>query len=56
MIIELIRQDIESNKFIPASKFDFGKVKSKVKSYANYEDKIAFLMEARTSTFKTNQK
>ncbi|MEO8762563.1 MAG: hypothetical protein ABI388_13035 [Bacteroidia bacterium] len=48
VLIELIRQDIENNKFNPVLKYDFDKVKSKIKSYNDYEEKLSFLMEART--------
>ncbi|MBK9283036.1 MAG: hypothetical protein IPM51_01810 [Sphingobacteriaceae bacterium] len=47
MVIELIRQDIENNKFNKAARFDFDKVKSKLKQYATVEDQLCFLYEAK---------
>lgn len=48
MIIELLRQDIQSNKFVPSNRFNFDKVKQKIKEYTNVEEKLYYLAEAKT--------
>lgn len=48
VIIELFRQDIQTNKISPASRFNFDKLKLKVKSYTTVEEKLLYLAEAKT--------
>lgn len=48
MVIELLRQDIQNNKFVPASRFNFEKIKNKIKAYPTTEEKLLFLAEAKT--------
>ncbi len=48
MIIELLRQDIQSNKFKPSNRFNFDKVKQKIKEYPTTEEKLSYLAEAKT--------
>lgn len=48
VVIELLRQEIESGKNIPASRFNFNKVKQQLKNYSDTEDKLLYLMEAKT--------
>lgn len=48
MVIELLRQEIQSNKFNPASRFNFDKVKRECKNYPTTEEKLLFLAEAKT--------
>jgi hypothetical protein len=47
VVIELFRDDIESGKLKPG-KYDFGKVKQKLRSYPNTEDKLSYLLEVKT--------
>jgi hypothetical protein len=48
VIIELLRQEIQSNKFKPSNRFNFEKVKQKVKDYPTIEEKLLYLAEAKT--------
>lgn len=48
VVIELFRQEIQNNKFAPASRFNFEKVKQKVKGYTTTEEKLLCLAEAKT--------
>lgn len=48
MVIELLRQDIQNNKFAPASRFNFEKIKQKIKNYSTTEEKLLCLAEAKT--------
>lgn len=48
MVIELLRQEIESGKLVPANRFNFHQVKQQLKSYPALEDKLLYLMEAKT--------
>lgn len=48
VIIELLRQEIQSNKFAQASRFNFNKVKQQIKAYPTVEEKLSFLAEAKT--------
>ncbi len=48
MIIELFRQEIESNKFNPSAQYSFDKVQKKIKQYTTPEEKLSYLMEAKT--------
>lgn len=47
VVIEVLRSDIENNKFNKASKFDFEKVKSKLKNYQTPEEQLSYLYEAQ---------
>jgi hypothetical protein len=47
VVIELFREEIESGK-LKTGKFDFGKVKSKLKTYPSTEDKLSYLLEVKT--------
>jgi hypothetical protein len=47
IVIEVLRSDIENNKFNKTSKFDFEKVKSKLKNYQTPEEQLSFLYEAQ---------
>lgn len=48
VVIELLRQEIESGKTLPANRFNFNRVKQQLKSYPTIEDKLLYLMEAKT--------
>jgi hypothetical protein len=48
MLIELLRQEIQNNKFSQASRFNFQNVKQKIKNYSSTEEKLLFLAEAKT--------
>lgn len=48
VLIELLRQEIESGKTVPANRFNFNLVKQQLKSYPAIEDKLLYLMEAKT--------
>lgn len=48
VLIELLRQEIESGKVIPSNRFNFTHVKQQLKSYPSIEDKLLYLMEAKT--------
>lgn len=48
VVIELFRQDIQNNKFSQASRFNFDKVKQKIKNYSTTEEKLSYLAEAKT--------
>ena len=48
VVIELLRQEIESGKVVPANRFNFNHIKQELKSYAAVEDKLLYLMEAKT--------
>lgn len=48
MVIELLRQEIESGKTIPANRFNFNRLKQQLKSYPTIEDKLLYLMESKT--------
>lgn len=47
MVIELIRGEIENNKFNKSARFDFDKVKGKLKQYTTTEEQLCFLYEAK---------
>jgi hypothetical protein len=56
VVIELLRSDIENNKFNKASKFDFEKVKSKLKKLSNTgRAAFVFYTKHKQSIYKTNQ-
>jgi hypothetical protein len=48
VVIELFREEIQNNKFRPAFRFNFEKLKLKVKNYPTIEEKLSFLAEAKT--------
>lgn len=48
VVIELLRQEIESSKVISANRFNFNQVKQQLKNYPAIEDKLIYLMEAKT--------
>jgi hypothetical protein len=48
VVIELFRQDIQTHKISPASRFNFDKLKLKVKNYPTIEEKLLCLAEAKT--------
>lgn len=48
VVIELFRQEIQDNKFSSASRFNFDKVKQKIKNYSTTEEKLFYLAEAKT--------
>ncbi len=48
VVTELFRQDIQTNKISPASRFNFDKLKLKVKNYPTIEEKLLCLAEAKT--------
>lgn len=48
VVIELFRQDIQTHKISPASRFNFDKLKLKVKNYPTVEEKLLCLAEAKT--------
>jgi len=47
VVIELLRQEIESNKFT-GSKYNFKAVKQKIQSYKTPEEKLSYLLEVKT--------
>ncbi len=47
VVIELLRQEIESNKFI-GSKYNFKAVKQKIQTYKTPEEKLSYLLEVKT--------
>lgn len=47
VVIELIRGEIENNKFNKAARFDFDRVKTKLKNYTTIEEQLSFLYEAK---------
>jgi len=48
MVIELLRQEIESRKLIPTNRFNFNYIKQHLKNYPTIDDKLLYLMEAKT--------
>lgn len=48
MLIELFRQEIQNNKFNPSAQYSFDKVQKKIKEYPSTEEKLSYLMEAKT--------
>ncbi len=48
VVIEVFRQEIQNNKFSQAARFNFDKVKQKIKNYPTTEEKLSFLAEAKT--------
>ncbi len=56
MVIELIRQDIENNKFNKQARFDFDKVKAKLKQYQTPEDQLCYLYEAQAEYLQNKPK
>ncbi|MBK9284049.1 MAG: hypothetical protein IPM51_06975 [Sphingobacteriaceae bacterium] len=48
MVIELLRQEIESEKFMPAVRYNFSRLKQKLKNYQSIEEKLSCLLEAKT--------
>jgi hypothetical protein len=55
MIIELMRDAIEQKKQTPDTKFNFAKLKTVIKEY-NYEEKVSYLMEAKTEYLQNKPK
>ena len=55
-VIEVMRDVIEQKEQVPDSKFNFVKLKSEVKQYACYEEKLSCLMEARTQYLQNKPK
>lgn len=47
VVIELLRQEIESNKFT-GSKYNFKAVKQKLQAYKSPEEKLSYLLEVKT--------
>ncbi len=56
VVIELIRSEIENNKFNKAARFDFDRVKSKLKNYSTPEEKLCFLHEAKADYLQNKPK
>jgi len=56
IIIELLREEIEKNKFAPARKYDFHKLKTRLKQYPRAEDQLICLYEARTEYLQNKPK
>lgn len=56
MVIELLRQEIECNKFNKAARFDFDRVKGKLKQYASPEEQLSFLYEAQAEYLQNKPK
>lgn len=54
MVIELIRQEIENNKFNKSARFDFDKVKARLKHYNTVEEQLSYLYEAKAE-YKQNK-
>jgi hypothetical protein len=48
VLIELFRQEIQNNKFSTAAQYSFDKVQKKIKEYPTTEEKLSYLMEAKT--------
>lgn len=48
VVIELLRQEIESGKTLTTNRFNFNHVKQQLKSYPTIEDKLLYLMETKT--------
>ena len=55
MIIEVMRDAIEQ-KQTTTTQFNFNELKNKIKEYGNYDDKLSFLMEARTEYLQNKPK
>lgn len=56
MVIELLRQEIECNKFNKAARFDFDRVKGKLKQYQTPEEQLSFLYEAQAEYLQNKPK
>jgi hypothetical protein len=56
VVIELIRQEIECNKFNKAARFDFDRVKGKLKQYSSPEEQLSFLYEAQAEYLQNKPK
>ena len=56
MVIELLRQEIECNKFNKAARFDFDRVKGKLKQYTSPEEQLSFLYEAQAEYLQNKPK
>ncbi len=56
MVIELLRQEIECNKFNKAARFDFDRVKGKLKQYQTPEEQLSFLYEAHAEYLQNKPK
>lgn len=56
MVIELIRQDIENNKFNKHARFDFDKVKAKLKQHQTPEEQLCYLYEAQAEYLQNKPK
>lgn len=56
MVIELLRQEIECNKFNKAARFDFDRVKGKLKQYSSPEEQLSFLYEAQAEYLQNKPK
>lgn len=56
MIIELLREIIEQEAFLPENKYDFLKVKVKLKEYDTIEDKLSFLYESQAEYLQNKPK
>ncbi len=56
VVIELIRQDIENNKFNKSARFDFDKVKSKLKQYTTPEEQLSYLYESQAEYLQNKPK
>lgn len=48
MVVELLREAIENEVQLPQNVFDLNKVKSKLKEYNSYEEKLSYLCEMET--------
>ena len=48
MVVELLRDTIEQEEQLPQNIFDLNKVKSKLKEYNSYEEKLSYLCEMET--------
>lgn len=56
VVIELLRQDIECNKFNKAARFDFDRVKGKLKQYTTPEEQLCYLYEAQAEYLQNKPK
>jgi hypothetical protein len=56
VVIELIRQDIENNKFNKATRFDFDRVKGKLKQYSTPEEQLSYLYESQAEYMQNKPK
>ncbi|MBK6836008.1 MAG: hypothetical protein IPG89_17770 [Bacteroidetes bacterium] len=56
VIIELIRQEIELNKFNRAARFDFDRLKAKLKHYKTPEEQLSFLYEEQAEYLQNKPK